>query len=875
MNIVFTLTAAGLGLAAASPSWAAEQQDSSLSAGVEAAATDVGDASDTIVVTARRRAEDASKVPIAITAFSGEQLTAKGITSTMDLTRITPGLNIQAAGSKANPFIVIRGQSKAVVGTGAAGVLTYMNDVPLPIFGSLIQTYDMENVQVLKGPQGTLFGRNSIGGALLTVTKAPTADWGGYVRADAGQYDLLQFEGAVNLPIVQDRIALRLAAQVGRDGGNTKTYLYEPYTVVSTGPGTSLATPGALIPGNHNFDEYANTSFRASLLIEPVDGIRNVTVGDYSKVRGLNNQVNAAVYNDGYNGGNQAIYFRSPASIAGSYGTDYANRVVALAQCGYAANCDLLLAKAAAANAIQDRYTFTTADPWRSRFIVKGLTNTTTIDLGDHAQLKNIFAIRTTDTYSNGVNSGLPISTLATASLSQLRQTTEEIQLSGSLLNSKLKYTLGGFFYNEKPNGPGGYQALEVNAYFGLSHSINTTYLHNTSKAVYGQIDYSLDELIDGLSITGGLRQTWDTQGGCGVAQAIPGTGPQSVLVSPEVASTVLAGEAACAAVDNNLLPDVQFKKLTYTTGVNWQINPDALIYVAHRRGYRAGGYNTPKVAPFLASIQAYRPETLTDWEIGAKLRWRTGGMRGSLDLALFTGTDTNTQLPIQTSGLSGANAPCVPEAVGVGGLTANCFTSASQSTVYAIGTPGVSVPIINSTTTDNAGKVVIRGFEVSATLAPMPGLSFSASAAYVDYGVKSVLLTPQLETVLNAAGRQKPAVFPQGQPEWSVNAGVIATAPQPVLGGELVASADFHYNGRYRQVDVYIPATYQLDARIGLDDIGGTGLSLAVWGKNLTNRTNFLGGGSTAPSGSGILTYILAPSRTIGLSATYRFGAK
>src|SRR3546814_12963854 len=96
------------------------------------------------------------------------------------------------------------------------GVLTYMNDVPLPIYGSLIQSYDMENIQVLKGPQGTLFGRNSIGGAVLTVTKAPTHDFEGYGLIDIGQYDNLNVEGAINVPILRHKVAIRLATQFGR-----------------------------------------------------------------------------------------------------------------------------------------------------------------------------------------------------------------------------------------------------------------------------------------------------------------------------------------------------------------------------------------------------------------------------------------------------------------------------------------------------------------------------------------------------------------------------------------------------------------------------------------------------------------------------------
>src|SRR3546814_5284025 len=95
-----------------------------------------------IVVTARRRAEDLSKVPISVSAFSGETLERKSVLSVLDLTKITPGLNISASASLANPFITIRGQSRGLAGPGTPGVLSYFNEVPLPATGSLIPTFE-------------------------------------------------------------------------------------------------------------------------------------------------------------------------------------------------------------------------------------------------------------------------------------------------------------------------------------------------------------------------------------------------------------------------------------------------------------------------------------------------------------------------------------------------------------------------------------------------------------------------------------------------------------------------------------------------------------------------------------------------------------
>jgi iron complex outermembrane receptor protein len=850
-------------------------------AGARAPQTTTPDASDTfpdaIVVTARRRAEDMSKVPIAISAFSGEQLIKRGIQNTLDLVKVTLGLNIQGGGGRTNAFVVIRGQSKAVTGNGSPGVITYMNDVPMPNNGSLIQSYDMDNIQVLKGPQGTLFGRNSIGGAVLTVTKAPSYEWGGYAMADVAQYDNYIVEGAINVPIVNDHVALRLAAQVGHNEGNIKTFLYSPYTISNPSPGVFTATPGNLVPSKHDSEEYALQSYRASLLIEPTDWIRNVTVGDYSKIRGQ-----AGFVSGTFTGG---IYSLSPATIqafltAGStdpsrifFANTYANTIIpALAQCSRLGindpRCDITAAVAATRNGLKDRVSYVTADPWIPRVIIKGITNTTTVQLGENHQLKNIFAIRTTDGYANSTLTGLAVPVITTGASTLLKQTTDELQLSGSFFGDDLKYTAGGFLYKDRPNGRGGYQALEVNTFFGLSHNLSTTFLRNDSQAVYGQVDYSLDRLVDGLTFTAGARQTWDQQSACTTNYTVNPFGPALLFTGP--GSTAIPTEAECkAGSGTNIatasdLPKAKFKKLTFTFGANWQISPSTMVYVTRRRGYRAGAYNTPQFDPFLANIQTFAPEVLDDWEAGTKLRFNSGGVRGSLDLAVFTGKDKANQLPVGTSGLAGGI--CIPQALGTPGHTvSNCSRN---------GTPGSLVAIPAATTIVNAGTLTISGIEAAGTLSPIPNLTLTGGFSYTHVKVDSITLPANLLAVLTANGSPSPSdIKIQGQPKWTVNAGVNLDYPEKVLGGDLNASLDWHYTGTTRQVELTIPSYHNVDLRVGLDSIGGTGISVAAYVKNLTDEIIYQGGGSTSRA-LGIGSYILGMPRTFGLQLRYTFGS-
>lgn len=849
-----------------------------------------------IIVTARRREEAISNVPISISAFSGQQLENKNVFSVADLTKITPGLNISGGGAKANPFITIRGQSRGVTGNVSPGVLTYFNDIPLATYGSLMQTYDVENIQVLKGPQGTLFGRNSIGGAILTYSKAPSYDLGGYVKADVAGYSnkkfggFRQLEAAINMPIIKDVLAIRAATQVYKDNGPSTTYLVSPYTL---NPTTGVASVGTLSRAKHDLDEYSGRSYRLSILFEPTDWIKNVTVGDYSKIRGANNGQFFSYFPNGYSDPDigsfpPSLIFLPPATIQaaltpgfGAAGAGlYANNVRSLFQCGISFLCDYRLSQSVSTQ--DDRTQYVSRDPWKSRIIVKGISNTTTINLSDNHTLKNIFAYRQTNNYNLGDNENSALPVLDTSSQIALKQISDELQLSGNLFNSDLTYTVGGFYYKESPNGRGGYQFLEINSFAGLSHSFNVTYLTNESKALYGQFDYSLDKLISGLSVTAGARQTWDSAKGCAVGVTISPFYPSSMIVQ-SANSNLIPTEGQCEANSftvpgavsskGQILPKVDFKKLTFTLGLNWKVTDSVLLYGVKRRGYRGGNYNTPLVDPYFAGIQTFQPEVLDDYEIGTKARWSFGGVRGTLNIAAFTGKDKGRQLQISTSSLT--SGTCIPEAVGSAGRPANCATTARQANVYTVGTPGLLLPYPVTTTVANGGSITIRGFEVDGTVTPVTGFTLGGGLAYVDSKVNNVSLDPTLLTLLRASNAGVPStIVLEQQPKWMANGNVSIDLPTKVLGGDLSFNADLKYSDRYQHGTVFVHSYVTLDGRITLANIKDSGINLSVWGSNLLNENYNYGTSASSPNQVGASSFIHANPRTIGLSVRYNFGS-
>ncbi len=162
-----------------------------------------------ILVTARRRSENIEKVPISITAIGGEQLRTRSIFSDTDLQTAVPGLTIRQNGSSNQYTYAIRGQSIDTYTNSPPAVLPYIDEVQI-VTHSANPLYDLEGIQVLKGPQGTLFGRNTTGGAILFQTAKPDDKFGGYILGRYGNFNSRHVEGAVSLP-VSDKIAFRIA----------------------------------------------------------------------------------------------------------------------------------------------------------------------------------------------------------------------------------------------------------------------------------------------------------------------------------------------------------------------------------------------------------------------------------------------------------------------------------------------------------------------------------------------------------------------------------------------------------------------------------------------------------------------------------------
>lgn len=252
-----------------------------------AAGDDSAPVIDTITVTARRTAEDLQKIPVAETVVSAERLETLAINTPLDLNKIA-GLGGAPIGSLTSVNFTIRGQGTAF--GGQPGVIPYFAEAPqFPL-----TYFDLDNVQVIKGPQGTLFGESSTGGVVLFEPRRPAPAPGGYVELQAGNHGYKQLEAALNVPLIKDMLLARVAFQLrDRDGWATGVY--------STGQ------------ASRDLNNLDNASLRASLIWRPSDRFETYLV--YAQDRLANNGNASPLYYVDPKFMNPAVRNLAPAAV--------------------------------------------------------------------------------------------------------------------------------------------------------------------------------------------------------------------------------------------------------------------------------------------------------------------------------------------------------------------------------------------------------------------------------------------------------------------------------------------------------------------------------------------------------------------------------
>jgi iron complex outermembrane receptor protein len=756
-----------------------------------------------VVVTARRREEKLQSVPLSVQAFSADRLQQHHIENATDLSKIVPSLNA-AESSRNEENYVIRGQS----GSGASisgqqvTVPTYFSQVPLPIGdgGGPGRYFDLQNVQVLKGPQGTLFGRNSTGGAVLFEPQRPTMNFEGYGQVQFGNYNDHGFEGAVNVPVVQDKLALRFAAKAEERDGFTKD-----------------------ITNGQELDDRNYISGRISALWRPADAIENLVIADYynTHTAGTSNELS------NYNPGNTVVKL---------FGSAVPNA---------------FLRQQALGPRVTTSETF-----GLDRIEAWGISDIATWDIADNLTFKTILGYRSFKQLNRFDYDGSSLTFLDfdacqfpaqchTASPDSpwtvnVEQFTAEPQLQGKLFGDRLTYTLGLFLSNsDSPASNYNHQS----SVFGSVTDANSK-IDDRSRAVYTQETYDLSDFVDGLKITGGYRYTQDHRA-LNIVQVGSGkcnTGRTGAL-APNPANAPQCFQSF----------NTDHGSTSYTAGLDYQLNQDMLLYVVHRRGYRAGGINALAGPVLLANppipnaigLFTYGPESIIDTEIGVKADWRLG----------------DTELRTNLSGYH------------------SIVHDAQLNQTFGVGTANVSA-------LTNVTEAEVNGVEMDFTVIPVKSLEITGSYAYtqagygpyLDFNNRNAAQQPTLST-----GRAYPFT-----PLNKFNLSARYHVPIPEQWGELYGSISWLHKSHvllglipfYTNAGVIYgdPAAYQgdvdtYDLTIDLKHVASTAFDLSFFVTNLTDATYKIGGASLIASSLGIDQAIYNEPRMFGFQIRYKFG--
>jgi iron complex outermembrane receptor protein len=714
---------------------------------------------DTIVVTARRTEEKLQDVPVAVTALSGDALAELGVTSQTDLQFATPGLTVRQTGSSDQLNYAIRGQSVDAFSFASPAVVAYFNEVQV---GGVANTsfFDLESIQVLKGPQGTLFGRNATGGAVLYGSKKPTHELNGYFKAGLGNYGNGEFDGAVNIPM-GDAVALRVSGRVQKRDGFQHNLLYNIY--------------------ENSIDSKVG---RVSLLIAPSEsGFENVTVFQKGKYGGRTGSVKMQNAN-GVNG-TPATYLDPVTGTTKPLTTNFRDvyfagnpsadpRVNAL----FNGVADFLTKQQRAG--FYDVYSDASGLRDGDQTLV---TNTTSYNIGDNMQIKNIFGYNKVISNEQTDIDGSPYTFLAvgggTAAQDKgytfgTKQWSDELQLNGTA--GAVKYIVGVFVSKEDtdtriPLSVGGDLPAATRAAFGLPGFIGpyAFVVTDKSKAVYGQLTYALNER---LNLSAGMRYTQD-----------------------EV--EIVQHQDSLVAILNGGNHSRKDSKPSWLIGVDYKVSPDLMIYFNQRGSWRTGGFNGTSAASF-PNAASFKPETTYDFEVGAKYAGDLGSVPARVNIAVYNQVIKDVQ----------------------------------------------RAPYLNiSALAGNVNKARVTGTEIDATFQLRHWLEVGGAFAYTDakytdpravVASTNFIFGPYADSPKTTA-----SAFFRTATELGANRGELA------FRGEVYNQSSFFYSNLAASLvpNAKINGYSVINVRAELNGIAGSKVDAAIYAKNVTDKEYEVGG--------------------------------
>lgn len=573
----------------------------------QAATPPSGDRIETVTVTAEFRKESLQNTPIAITAVDARMLQARGQTNITQVAAQAPNVSLRPAGSSEGNTLVayIRG-----VGQGdfnfamEPGVGIYIDDVYFgTASGAEFNLLDLDRVEILRGPQGTLAGKNSIGGAIKLYSKKPDGNGGGYVEGTYGSDNLIQGKGAADFTVVPDKLFARISIASRHQDGYVTMLDYKcahPGPIVTGVPGLGTIPnnlPTLVHTANCELGKAGGVNYtagRIALRYHPND---RLDVNLAADIDDDNSEVEPAVLVNAYYPNTIPAYNGVPFGpwfITGNKYTTYANST-----------------------------DFSTAyGPYTAPAVSKmrqwGVSADIQYNLTDNLQLTSITAYRRYNGEFGDIADGAPVSSILQVHTVTHHQFTQEVRVNDSLWNGLLEFTVGAFYYsaNSKQSGR-----------IDISYS-NLDFLSNDpvpAESLAGFLNASLHPTSK-LTLDAGMRYSSDKKSYTFSRLAPDFSGPAPVVGGL-----------------NGVTGHFKHSRLDYRFAVDYAWTDSIMTYAQVSTGFKGGGINPRPFIP--RQVVPFNPETLTAYEVGAKTEF--WDHRARLNLAAFYNNYDNIQLTV------------------------------------------------------------------------------------------------------------------------------------------------------------------------------------------------------------------------------------
>jgi iron complex outermembrane recepter protein len=778
----------------------------------------VGGIEESVRVTARRREEDQQDVPMSISVLSGDELRELDLRDLRGIALATPNMefsyggNASGGGNFAQIFLRGVGQPDFII-TKDPGVGVYLDGVYLARApGSVLELLDVERVEVLRGPQGTLFGKNTIGGAIQVVTRRPTGQFGGEAQVSLGSFNRVDLNAALDFPIADGVLAGRVSALSRSQDGFYRRLAY------SEGDPNQF---GADI-NRRNGNSTGRQAGRVSLLFTPT---RTVDVG--LAVDATRERQEPTEY--------QAVALSRPASI------------------------ELYQRLLGPPRGLGPYTSYVPGEPWTTYATWPGYNNSdiwgTSLTLDWNARpvaLKSVTAYRDLFVQTKGDGDATPYDIVASGGVDiNQHQFSQEIQVSGLAFGDRLNW-IGGFWYFDETARDtqrsrqlaGLYDVLAAAPFQSIPPAGNPTAPCPAANCLGGGVINPNDRAIGRLSRTGSRLMENHS-----VALFLHGT----YAITPQWSATVGARQSRerkeftyseiypllplpftdpgpNRAADNPSFPltmlSDEWDVFTPKLGVEYQPTADLLVYVQGSTGFKAGGFNG-RPSP-LTGLAPFGSERLRTIETGIKSQWFERRLR--LNGAFFF----SDYKDIQISRLS----PLVP---------------------------GVRVE-------ENAGDGRTNGFELEVLAAPVRGLMLSAGIGYLGFEYTSLLpgVVPAAPAPTGSISLDAKLPF---SPKFTFN-GTIDYAVTMGRVGYLTLRTDYRYSDMYfidpdNSSGTAQPAYSMIDMRAALTPRAGR-FEVFIQGTNLTNEAVIANGVTSGPNGSQMVTYRAPRQWTSGIRVRF-----